>query len=132
MARIAVFSGDGIGPEVIQESLKVLRVAANRFAVSIELHEAPDGDGAYEATGSPLPDATLALCQQADAILSAAMLLEYALQAQAAVAAVEMAVIRVLDRGCRTPDIAQPGTHVIGTREMGDHIAEALSAGPGP
>jgi isocitrate/isopropylmalate dehydrogenase len=65
------------------------------------------------------------------AVLSAAMLLECAVKAQTAAAAIEAAVVRVLDQGYRTPDIVQPGSRVIGTREMGDRIAEAVSASPG-
>ncbi len=73
MARIAVLPGDGIGPEVTRAAAKVLRAAADRFALSLDLEEAPVGGGAYEASGSPLPDATLALCQRSDAILFGAV-----------------------------------------------------------
>jgi 3-isopropylmalate dehydrogenase len=69
MARIAVLPGDGIGPEVIREAVKVLRAAADRFGLSLAFHEAPIGGGAYDAAGTPLPEATLSLCRQADAIL---------------------------------------------------------------
>jgi 3-isopropylmalate dehydrogenase len=59
------------------------------------------------------------------------MLLEYSLKAGAPAAAIESAVNRVLERGYRTPDIQQPGTRRVGTREMGDLVAEAVaSAGP--
>jgi 3-isopropylmalate dehydrogenase len=57
------------------------------------------------------------------------MLLEYSLQAGAAAAASDAAVGRVLDQGYRTPDIQQPGTRTVGTRRMGDLIAEAVEAG---
>jgi len=62
------------------------------------------------------------------AILSAAMLLEYSLKAGTAAAVIEAAVSRVLDQGFRTPDIQQPGTQLVGTRRMGDVIAEAVLA----
>lgn len=70
---IAVLPGDGIGPEVTREAVKVLRAAALRFDLTLEFREAVIGGGAYEATGTPLPDATLALCRQADAILFGAV-----------------------------------------------------------
>jgi 3-isopropylmalate dehydrogenase len=69
MGYIAVLPGDGIGPEVIREAVKVLRAAADRFCLPLAFHEAPIGGGAYETAGTPLPDATLSLCRQADAIL---------------------------------------------------------------
>jgi 3-isopropylmalate dehydrogenase len=56
------------------------------------------------------------------------MLLTYSLKAGAAAAAIESAVSHVLDHGYRTPDIQQPGTRTVGTRQMGDLIAEAVLA----
>ncbi|HZK34828.1 MAG TPA: 3-isopropylmalate dehydrogenase [Bacillota bacterium] len=56
-------------------------------------------------------------------ILSAAMMLRYSLDSDAAARAVEAAVEKVLDQGLRTPDIMQPGMTLIGTEEMGDKIA---------
>jgi 3-isopropylmalate dehydrogenase len=73
MATIAVLPGDGIGPEVTREAVKVLRAAAERFHLALAFQEAPIGGGAYEATGTPLPDETLLLCRQADAILFGAV-----------------------------------------------------------
>lgn len=73
MPMIAVLPGDGIGPEVTREAIKVLRVAAQRFALTLEFREAVIGGGAYEVTDTPLPEATLALCRQADAILFGAV-----------------------------------------------------------
>ncbi len=73
MATIAVLPGDGIGPEVTREAVKVLRVAAMRFHLALEFQEAPIGGTAFEATGTPLPDQTLALCRQANAILFGAV-----------------------------------------------------------
>ena len=49
---IAVLPGDGIGPEVTREAVKVLRAAALRFDLTLEFREAVIGGGAYEATGS--------------------------------------------------------------------------------
>ncbi|MCA1827855.1 MAG: 3-isopropylmalate dehydrogenase [Myxococcales bacterium] len=65
---IAVLPGDGIGPEVIAEAVRVLD------AVGItDLREAKFGGCAIDATGAPLPDQTLALCKEADAILLGAV-----------------------------------------------------------
>jgi len=73
MATIAVLPGDGIGPEVTREGVKVLRAAAERFRLTLSFEEAPVGGGAYETTGTPLPDHTLAVCRRADAILFGAV-----------------------------------------------------------
>lgn len=67
--KIAVLPGDGIGPEVTRQGVKVLRAAAARFGFDVELSEALIGGCAYEAHGHPLPPATLALAREADAIL---------------------------------------------------------------
>jgi 3-isopropylmalate dehydrogenase len=85
--------------------------------------------GLYEPIHGSAPDiAGQDKANPIAAILSAAMLLEYSLKAGAAAAAIEAAVSRVLDQGYRTPDIQQPGTRPIGTRRMGDLIAEAVLA----
>ena len=85
--------------------------------------------GLYEPIHGSAPDiAGQDKANPIAAILSAAMLLEYSLKAGAAAAAIESAVSRVLDRGYRTPDIQQPGTQAVGTRRMGDLIAEAVLA----
>lgn len=73
MARIAVLPGDGIGPEVTREAVKVLRAVAPRFDLSLEFHEAPIGGAAFEMTGTPLPEGTLAVCREAQAILFGAV-----------------------------------------------------------
>ncbi|GAB4183952.1 MAG: 3-isopropylmalate dehydrogenase [Terrimicrobiaceae bacterium] len=67
--RIAVLAGDGIGPEVMAEALKVLSVAAGKFAFSYTLDEQLVGGAAIDACGVALPPATLAACEAADAIL---------------------------------------------------------------
>jgi len=67
--KIAVLAGDGIGPEIIAQALKVLRVLGERF----EIEEAPVGGAAYEAHGHPLPAATLDLAKAADAVLFGAV-----------------------------------------------------------
>ncbi len=67
--NIAVLPGDGIGPEITAEAVKVLKALDLKF----ELEEAPVGGAAYEASGHPLPEATLRLAQSADAILFGAV-----------------------------------------------------------
>ncbi len=67
--RIAVLAGDGIGPEVMVEAVKVLRQAGRKFDFSLELTEAPVGWAGFDAAGKALPDATLDLCRKSDAIL---------------------------------------------------------------
>jgi 3-isopropylmalate dehydrogenase len=70
--KIAVLPGDGIGPEITAEALKVLRFLA-REGVAIECEEASIGGAGYDAAGDPLPEATLALAQAADAVLLGAV-----------------------------------------------------------
>lgn len=67
--KIAVLAGDGIGPEITQEALKVLKVVEERNDVSFELMPALFGACAYFATGDAFPQETIAICDQADAIL---------------------------------------------------------------
>jgi 3-isopropylmalate dehydrogenase len=66
--RIAVIGGDGIGPEVMTEALKVLR-AVTSPTLSLSWEEAEAGAALWARTGEDLPKETLALCQAADAIL---------------------------------------------------------------
>jgi 3-isopropylmalate dehydrogenase len=87
------------------------------------------GVGLYEPIHGSAPDiAGQDKANPIAAILSAAMLLEYSLKAGTAAAAIQAAVSRALDQGYRTPDIKQPGTQLVGTRRMGDLIAEAVLA----
>lgn len=72
--RIAVLPGDGIGPEVIAEGVKVLRAAASRMnGVCFELEEFSAGAGEYLRGGNPLPEETLERVRGFDAILLGAM-----------------------------------------------------------
>ncbi len=70
--KIAVLPGDGIGVEIIAEALKLLDALKND-GLDVELTEAPVGGAGYDAAGKPLPDETLALVKQADAILLGAV-----------------------------------------------------------
>ena len=67
--KIAILPGDGIGPEIVAEARKVLAALDLRF----EIEQAPVGGAAFEASGHPLPDATLALARSADAVLFGAV-----------------------------------------------------------
>jgi len=67
--KIAILPGDGIGPEIITEAVKVLNV----LGLPLEMETAPVGGAGYAAQGHPLPEATLKLAKQADAILFGAV-----------------------------------------------------------
>ena len=67
--KIAALAGDGIGPEVMREAIKVLRVVENKFALTLKITEAPVGWAGIDAAGKALPDATLKLCKDSDCIL---------------------------------------------------------------
>ncbi len=71
--KIAVLPGDGIGPEIIREALKVLDCLREEFGVAVEIEEALVGGAAYDATGTPLPEETLKLAKAADAVLLGAV-----------------------------------------------------------
>lgn len=70
---VAVLAGDGIGPEVVAEGVKVLHAAAQLFGLSLDVREALIGGAALDQTGQPLPPETVAICQAADAVLLGAV-----------------------------------------------------------
>ncbi len=70
--RIAVLSGDGIGPEIVAQAVKVLSALA-KDGLKLEIEHAPVGGAAYDTAGDPLPAATLKLAREADAILFGAV-----------------------------------------------------------
>ncbi|HSN73431.1 MAG TPA: 3-isopropylmalate dehydrogenase [Steroidobacteraceae bacterium] len=72
-ATIAVLAGDGIGPEVTSEAVKVLGAVAKRHGHEFAFDEQPIGGAALDVAGTPLPEATLAACQAADAVLLGAV-----------------------------------------------------------
>lgn len=72
-ATVAVLPGDGIGPEIVAEALKVLRAVAERFGHVFTFDERPVGGAAYDACGMCLPSETLAACKAADAVLLGAV-----------------------------------------------------------
>jgi len=67
--KIAILPGDGIGPEIIEQAVRVLNTLGEKF----EMETAPVGGAGYEAHGHPLPDDTLKLAKEADAILFGAV-----------------------------------------------------------
>ncbi|MGP3792537.1 3-isopropylmalate dehydrogenase [Pseudomonas sp. B392_1p] len=71
--QILVLPGDGIGPEIMAEAVKVLQVANEKYALDYELSYDELGGGAYDKYGVPLADETLERARQADAILLGAV-----------------------------------------------------------
>lgn len=71
--KIAILPGDGIGPEIVQEAVKLLEHLKADCALDIKLIHAPVGGAAYDEYGEPLPKATLDLAKAADAVLLGAV-----------------------------------------------------------
>ena len=71
--NIAVLPGDGIGPEITQQSVKILKAIAERFDHDFSFEEAAVGAVAIDAVNNPLPDDTLELCKISDAVLFGAI-----------------------------------------------------------
>lgn len=71
--KIAMLPGDGIGPEIVAEAVKVLECLRQHHGLDIELEHAAVGGAAYDAYGTTLPNETLALARAADAILLGAV-----------------------------------------------------------
>lgn len=72
-AKIAILPGDGIGPEIVAEAIKVIACLRKHYGFQVELEEAQIGGAAVDTGGEPLPEATLRLARQADAILLGAV-----------------------------------------------------------
>ncbi len=70
---IAILPGDGIGPEIIAEAIKVLEKLSSKFGLQVKLTEGLVGGAAIDATGHPLPSETLELVKPADAVLLGAV-----------------------------------------------------------
>ena len=70
---IAVLPGDGIGPEVIEQAVRVLQTVSTRFGHTFNMHYALVGVAAIEAEGVAISDATMQLCQLSDAVLFGAV-----------------------------------------------------------
>ena len=71
--KIAVFAGDGVGPEVMIEALKVLRLISDKREFNVSLFEEHVGGSAYDRFGVPLPQPSLDLALQSDAVLLGAV-----------------------------------------------------------
>ena len=71
--KLVILPGDGVGPEVINEALRVLDAVASAHGIEIETAEALIGGAAIRKTGSPLPDETLRAFEDADAVLLGAV-----------------------------------------------------------
>ncbi|MAS26151.1 MAG: 3-isopropylmalate dehydrogenase [Oceanospirillaceae bacterium] len=71
--NILILPGDGIGPEIVAEAVKVLNTVNEKFSLDLELVEGLVGGSAYDETGSPLPEETITKAKAADAILLGAV-----------------------------------------------------------
>jgi 3-isopropylmalate dehydrogenase len=71
--NIALLPGDGIGPEVIAQAVKVVKAVGKKFGHTIHFEEAPVGAAAIDQVGDPYPDATHEVCLRADAVLFGAI-----------------------------------------------------------
>lgn len=71
--RIVVLAGDGVGPEVTTEAVRVLEAVSAKFSLGLEFEDALIGGAAYDAAGAPLPDATVTACRNSDGILLGAV-----------------------------------------------------------
>jgi 3-isopropylmalate dehydrogenase len=71
--RITLLPGDGIGPEIMSVTVAVLKQVGEQLGIGFNFQEALMGGAAIDATGSPLPDETLEICKNSDAVLLAAI-----------------------------------------------------------
>jgi len=71
--KIAVFAADGIGPEIMKEAIKILKTISDKRNIHLQLNEGLVGGIAYDHFGAPLPDSSLKLALQSDAVLLGAV-----------------------------------------------------------
>jgi len=71
--KLLILPGDGIGPEIVAEAVRVLEALRERFGLALEWEQALVGGAAIDATGGPLPEETLKLAREADAVLLGAV-----------------------------------------------------------
>lgn len=71
--KIALLKGDGIGPEIVNQAIKVLDKAGEKFGFTVEYDEALIGGCAIDATGMPLPEETITKCKNADSVILGAV-----------------------------------------------------------
>jgi len=67
--KIAVLPGDGIGPEIMEQAVRILTCAGHIYGFTLEYEYAPVGGAAIDSHGQALPDVTLSLCKNSDAVL---------------------------------------------------------------
>ena len=72
-AKIAVTPGDGIGPEIVAEAVKVLKAVAEKYGHDLAMETHLVGGAAYDQCGDCLPEESLAACKAADAVLLGAV-----------------------------------------------------------
>lgn len=71
--KIAVFAGDGVGPEIMNEAIKVLKVITDKKNIRLSLQDGLIGGSAYDVYGTPFPDQSLNLALESDAVLLGAV-----------------------------------------------------------
>lgn len=71
--KITLLKGDGIGPEIVNQAVKVLDAACDKFGFTVEYDEALLGGCAIDAAGVPLPDETIAKCKASDSVILGAV-----------------------------------------------------------
>ncbi len=71
--KVAVLPGDGIGQEIVAEAIKVLNLLQSDFGLSVETEDGLIGGSAYDVHGTPLPDQTMDIAREADAVLLGAV-----------------------------------------------------------
>lgn len=71
--KIAVLAGDGIGPEIVDQAIKVMKAVGKKFNHTFEFKEALVGACAIDAVGDPFPEETFQLCMDSDAVLFGAI-----------------------------------------------------------
>ena len=71
--KIGTLAGDGIGPEIVEQAVKVLKAIGKKFNHEFEFNAALVGAAAIDATGNPYPDETHQVCMEADAVLFGAI-----------------------------------------------------------
>lgn len=71
--KVAVLAGEGVGPEVVEQGVRILTAAAKLEDLEIRTTECMIGEAAFNANGKGLPDATLEVCKQSDAVLFGAV-----------------------------------------------------------
>jgi isocitrate/isopropylmalate dehydrogenase len=144
--KIAVLAGDGIGPVIDAEAVKILKFVNTDMNLVLTFDSALVGGAAYDAFGTPLPQQTLnvkgmyepihgsapeiaglGIANPLATILSIAMMLRYTFNETIAVERIELAVNSALDANIRSADIFSEGMTQVGASEMGEAVLAALT-----